>query len=331
MQETINNINKIIKQFVYEERLSLENLKTLRNKTCDSLNTIVYNLKKNEDCFLGDNIAKVKKIIKLTENVKYNIFAYYNYLKKEYDFKTGKLSKTLQKHVQTLYLLNLINQNEGIDDYLLEEIQEEDDGCIAGSLKKCFNKTCYVFGTENDIEKAFTGKQGNNVFGMQNDCGIACVTQILILAGKSITENDVARVAISEGLCNIIEHSMRDNGATSAYNRVELLGKFGIKSKIEQLEQEQIAYYIEHGFGIIASVDSGLLWGRESELGVGHAIVPYGTIREASTGKLLGFVACDTGSGDMRRIISCDDYAKMSNFDRGINITQKAIRGKDEK
>ena len=63
---------------------------------------------------------------------------------------------------------------------------DESDHFISGSLQNRLGHRCYVFGTENNISIKFTGYQGNNAFGIENNCGIACVTQLLILSGKRI-------------------------------------------------------------------------------------------------------------------------------------------------
>ena len=63
---------------------------------------------------------------------------------------------------------------------------DESDHFISGSLQNRLGHRCYVFGTENNISNKFTGHQGNNAFGIENNCGIACVTQLLILSGRRI-------------------------------------------------------------------------------------------------------------------------------------------------
>lgn len=326
MQDKINEINNILRSFLIEEKQSIERLKVIKNKTLEQLNEIAYNIKKDETSYTRDSLPIIKKIYKKIEKAKEQILRFYLLQKKDFELNSGEINKKVKEYSQSLYLLNLIKNDSEIDFFSQSEI-EETDNCLKGSLYDCFGMQCYIFGIEDNIEKKFTGRQGNNSFGMQNDCGLACVAQIIILSGKKVSENDVVRVAVGEGLCNLMSRSMRDNGATSVYNRAALLKKFNIDSKIEQLDYKQLAFYIERGFGVIVSVDSGILWNRESDLGIGHAIVLYGTIHKASDGALIGFVACDTGSGNMKRFLTCEDYLRMTNVERGVNVTLRAIRG----
>ena len=99
-----------------------------------------------------------------------------------------------------------------------------------------------------------------------------------------------------------------------------------MKLQVKLMNSERIAFYVEHGHGIIASVDAGILWGRASDYGKGHAIVVYGTIHSNVSGKLIGFVVCDTGSGNMKQYVSMQDFNRMYYIDRGINVTVEAIR-----
>ena len=322
--ELVNSVNSSIKNYVKSIKQSLEMLKIVRNCSCDELTDISYRVSKNRGSFFGSDIERIEKILKLIAKCKTQLIDLYSNVNKEIESDGGKLSKTLEKYSQALYCLNLIRFNENNEAF--NAVIQSEDGCLSGSIQNIFETECYVFGTENNVDKKFTGRQGNNVFGMQNDCGIACVTQVLILAGKKVTENEVARLAISEGLCNTMERAMSENGATSAMNRGVLLEKFKVKSSIMDIDAKQLAYYVEHGHGVIASVDSGILWNRPSDIGIGHAIVIYGTAHRTDNGKLIGFVVCDTGSGNMRRLISYTDFAKMTNFSRGVNVTTEAIR-----
>lgn len=324
-QLSTENIDKVIKQYLKDTQLSLEKLQELKNKSFQQLDEELYAIIKHSDVYLEKDIAKIKQLKKLIEKYKIIFMDLYLSLKKDVEFKNGKLSKSMQKYSQCLYHLNTIIFNNSTELFTNPIIYQEDN-CIEGSLQTIFDAECYVFGTENNVEKNFTGKQGNNSFGIHNDCGVACVTQILILSGKKVTENDVLRVAISEGLCNITDITMGTNGATSAIHRASLLSKFNIKSRVELAKTKKIASYIEHGHGVIVSVDAGLLWNRTIDVGIGHAIVLYGTIHRASDGVLMGFVVCDTGSGNMKQFVTCGMFEKMFHYDRGINVTLEAIR-----
>ena len=84
--------------------------------------------------------------------------------------------------------------------------------------------------------------------------------------------------------------------------------------------------YIQKGHGVIVSVDSGILWNNPADLGENHAILLYGTYHDEKTGALLGFIACDTGTGIMEYPISLIEFEKLYNYTHGANITKEAIR-----
>lgn len=322
---SVEVIDKAIKRYLKDSQLSLEKLQILKNKSFERLDEEYYKIIKYSDGYLEDKTTKIKQLKKLIEKYKDALMESYLSLKKDVELKNGKISKSIQKYSQCLYYLNAVRFNNEVD-LFTDPIVFQEDNCIEGSLQNIFDTECYVFGTEGEIERNFTGRQGNNSFGMQNDCGIACVAQIIILSGKKVTENDVVRVAISEGLCNITDASMDANGGTSSIHRATLLSEFDINSRVELASTKEIASYVEHGHGIIVSVDAGFLWNRASDVGLGHAIVIYGTIHRASDGTLMGFVICDTGSGNMKQFITCTAFEKMFYYDRGINVTVEAIR-----
>lgn len=322
---SVEAIDRAIRQYLKDTQLSLEQLQVLKNQSFEYLDEALYSLTKYADGYLGDDVAKIRQLKKLIEKYKETLLGVYLTLKKDIEFKDGKLTGSMRKYAQCLYYLNTVRFHQSAE-LFTDPLDYREDSCIEGSLQTVFNTQCYVFGTEGNIDKCFTGKQGNNNFRMQNDCGVACVAQILILSGKKVTENDVLRVAIGEGLCNITETALETNGATSSVHRATLLKKFNVKSKVELADSKKIASYIEHGHGVIVSVDAGVLWNRTADVGTGHAVVPYGTVHRASDGELLGFVLCDTGSGNMKHFVTCSSFEKSYNYNRGINVTEEAIR-----
>lgn len=324
-QLAVETIDKAVKQYIKDTQLSLENLQQHRIKSFEQLDEAYHNIVKYADGYLESDMPKIKRLKKLIEKYKEELIDVYHTLKKDVELQNGKLSKSLQRYSQCLYYINTVRFNNTAN-LFNDPVCYREDNCVDGSLQTVFGTECYVFGTEGNVEANFTGRQGNNNFGMQNNCGIACVAQVLILAGMRVSENDVVRVAISEGLCNITESTMWANGATSSIHRATLLNKFNVKSKVELARPKEIASYIEHGHGVIVSVDAGILWNRPSDVGMGHAIVIYGTVHRASDGVLLGFVICDTGAGNMKHFVTCAKFEEMYHFDRGINVTVEAIR-----
>lgn len=262
---------------------------------------------------------QIERLIKLIDKAKKQLNAFFYRI--QLNTENGKASCLIKQYRQQLYYFNCTASNNSLPNSF-----DESDHFISGSLQNRLGHRCYVFGTENNISNKFTGHQGNNAFGIENNCGIACVTQLLILSGKRIVENDVVRTAVGCGLCEITGMQLHANGATSAEQRKILLDKHGIRSTIKILSSEQIANYIERGYGIIVSVDAGVLWKKPEYVGVGHAIMVYGTIHKYDTGKLIGLIICDTGSGEMEFPLPIVLFEQMYNFERGANVTLEAIR-----
>ena len=206
----------LIKKYIMESSINFDYLKSQKNEILDYLNELNYKIKKENYGLDYESNEKLRKLIKKTSSLLIDI---YLELKKDYELHSGELSNKIKSCSQLLYYSNLLSYdfNDDEDEIILN------DGFISGSVKMVGNKLCYVFGTEINISKKFTGRQGNNFLGIANDCGIAAVTQMLIIAGKNYTENDVVKVAVRNGLCNLNENNMRLNGATSIYHRQQLL------------------------------------------------------------------------------------------------------------
>ncbi|MBO7196012.1 MAG: hypothetical protein J6V80_01630 [Clostridia bacterium] len=326
-QKSIEFIDKAVKQYIKDTKLSLELLQLTKNESFEQIDDALFEINKYSGGYLKEDLAKIKRLKKLVEKYKKIMMDVYVTLKRDVELHDGKISRSLDRYSAFLYQFDPQRFAQPIS---LVPPEEENiaggDSFVEGSLQRVFDTDCYVFGTEGDIDERFTGHQGNNNFGMQQNCGIACVAQLLILAGRQITENDVVRVAVGQGLCSIDDPNMRENGATSSMHRADLLRKFDIKNDIKLVKPRDIAVYIERGHGVIASVDAGLLWDQPSHIGSGHAVLLYGSIHRASDGELMGYVICDTGTGDMCRFVSITAFDRMYNYNNGLNITAEPIR-----
>lgn len=324
-QISVEAIHKAMKQYATEMNLSLEQLHLVKNKSIEQLDEILHNVTKYGDSYIGGDVAKVKRLKKLIDKYKLAISELYISLRKDLELRDGKMSRSIQQYSQCLYYLNTVAFHDAPS--LFEDpLVFQPDNRVKGVLQTVFDTECYVFGADDNIEQRFTGHQGNNNFGMESNCGLASVAQIAILSGKKVTENDVVRLAISEGLCEMTHADMYNNGGTSAYHRAALLEKLHIKSRIEAPTLEELVTYIEHGHGVIAAVDAGVFWNQPAHAGIGHAVVPYGTVRCAKDGTVMGFVICDTGVNQMKRFVTWSAFAKAYTPQRGINVTLEAIR-----
>ncbi|MCD8040485.1 MAG: hypothetical protein LUF82_03100, partial [Clostridia bacterium] len=290
----------------------------LKDASIFELNKIYSHCEGHSSLFLGDDRKKFEMLGKLMAKYQCQIDALCLYIYVLLNPKEDYSSILSKKYIFAMSeLFNKIKVNDS--DY-------ENDGCLLGSLENVLGTECYVFGLESSEIFDMTGRQGNNNLGMQSDCGVASVTQILILSGKTVTENDVVRVAVGNNLCCLGDSRMFNNGGTSAIQRKELLKLYEIESDIKQLDIIQLQYYIEHGYGVIVSVDAGILWKKKSEEGKGHAIMLYGTAHRSNDGTLFAFIACDTGSGNICLPIRVNEFLKMYYIERGANITNKPVR-----
>lgn len=321
----IEAIDRAIKKYAIDMQIAFDTIQKIKNESFEEFDRALLDINKYSDGYFESDFPKIKRLKKLIAKYKEIIWELFATLKNDVEQKSGRVGKALEEYSKLVYSINSVRFNNAAD-LFSELVDLKEDDCVDGSVQNIFGVECYVFGTEKNVESNFTGQQGNNNFGMQQNCGIACVAQLVILSGKKVSENDVVRVAVSEGLCQLNEYSMEENGATSAIHRASLLSKFNLKSNVELANLRTIASYVEHGHGVIVAVDSGAFWNRQDLLGRGHAIVIYGTFHRASDGALLGLIACDTGSGDMKRLIKLSDFERMYLYHHGINVTISAIR-----
>lgn len=149
--------------------------------------------------------------------------------------------------------------------------------------------------------------QGDNFYNFQGNCGLVSVCNILEMAGIHTTEDEVVGRAIVLGLCtHSIFNAPTENGGTSVLDRKGMLESYGISavildSKSEAGSLEALARYVEAGYGVNISVNSGYVWDNPSFIGDGgsnHSIIVTGTAWDPDTGKLKGLFVCDSGSAE---------------------------------
>jgi len=116
-------------------------------------------------------------------------------------------------------------------------------------------------------------------------------------------EDEVVGRAIIYNQCITSSPNFADNGGTTVYMRQNLLQTYGISSSIfwgntKEGSLESIASYVEAGYGVNISGNSGYLWGDPNYIRDGksnHSVIVTGTVRNSETGELKGLFICDSG------------------------------------
>lgn len=155
-------------------------------------------------------------------------------------------------------------------------------------------------------------QQGDNPYGYQGTCGLCSCEGVLRQFGLDVTEADVVRHAVENGLCQT-DGSPAARGGTTLEQQARLLGDFGVPAHTEQATSlEDLASHLEEGRGVIIAVNAGVLWddGNYYEAGrPNHAALPIGAARDPLSGRLQGFYLNDSGSGEAARFV---DAATMA-------------------
>ena len=161
-----------------------------------------------------------------------------------------------------------------------------------------------VFGDPFEVGQNLDDCQGDNEFNAEGNCGLLTITNMLRLGGFDITESDVTRFALENDLCvDGVWVDPYSRGGTTVMDRQEILARYGIESSYTFDTHEagglnEIARYVEQGYGVNISVNAGYAWDSPSNIGDGssnHSILVTGTAYDPYTGELKGFYVCDSG------------------------------------
>lgn len=164
-----------------------------------------------------------------------------------------------------------------------------------------------VFGDPYEVGKNLDDCQGDNEFDAEGNCGLVTITNMLRLGGYEITENDVTKYALENGLCSAgrwMDSSSR--GGTTVIERQEILAHYGIESRYISdthgaSSLNEVARYVEQGHGVNISVNAGYAWDSPLYIGDGssnHSVLVTGTAYDPHNGELKGFYVCDSGLTD---------------------------------
>lgn len=151
----------------------------------------------------------------------------------------------------------------------------------------------------------FNHLQGDNEEEIGGTCGLVSCENVLHQFGIHIKEGDIVRFAGEVGM-------RQADGATTLFNQADLLTEYGVPSHVAApLTVEMLAAEIESGRGVIAAVNSGVLWSQSAFVGTGdadHAINVSGVGRDPATGAVIGFYINDSGTGESGKFIPIDMF-----------------------
>ena len=161
-----------------------------------------------------------------------------------------------------------------------------------------------VFGDPFEVGQNLDDCQGDNEFNAKGNCGLLTITNMLRLGGFDVTENDVTKFALENGLCaDGIWMAPYNRGGTTVMDRQEILAHYGIESSYTfdtygAGSLNEIARYVEQGYGVNISINAGYAWDSPANIGDGasnHSILVTGTAYDPNTGELKGLYVCDSG------------------------------------
>lgn len=181
---------------------------------------------------------------------------------------------------------------------------------------------CLTFGINDERLGKLSYSQGHNTLGWGEDCSLAQIANILTLAGRPTTEEEVVQYV------NSIRKSLHSkprasifrpqlNGGLIPTDIGRVLSDFGLDndvhlngsgsgSRVEQIfgippqmDLDSIAQAVEEGRGVILGVNCYFLNDIHEGLNANHAISVVGTARSTGTHEVMGFYINDTGHPDV--------------------------------
>jgi uncharacterized protein YvpB len=154
----------------------------------------------------------------------------------------------------------------------------------------------------------FNHQQGDNPYGIQQDCGLVSCQDVLNQFGIPVSETDVVTHAVENGQCQFSAGDMSGSGGTTVDDQVRILGDYGVPAHAESGQSlEQLATNVEQGHGVIIEANAGVLWNDANYIETGqanHAVTLTGVARDPQTGSIQGFYINDSGTGQSGEFVS---------------------------
>jgi Peptidase_C39 like family len=176
---------------------------------------------------------------------------------------------------------------------------------------------------------AFNHQQGDNPYGITEDCGLVSSQDVLNQFGVPVTESDVVTHALQNGECQYEPNDIPDSGGTSAEQQAQILSDYGVPAHADSGQSmEQLAGEVEQGHGVIASVNAGVLWGQPQYVeggGDNHAVTVTGVARDPDTGAIQGFYINDSGTGKSAEFIPAATMEKAWQDTGGVSVVTDSV------
>ncbi len=180
-----------------------------------------------------------------------------------------------------------------------------------------------TYNTPSETGKNLDYNQGK-MKGYSGTCGLCSCENILRLAGVQISEQEIVRYAVQNGLC-VCDHDEEENGGTNYESRKQLLQAFGVDSSLLPQNLSTIASAVVSGRGVIISVDAGRLWEDARYLNGLHAVTVT-SVDFDLTGRIESFHICDSGANRYDMVVCADKLQSCLAVNRKMNVTQQIIR-----
>jgi hypothetical protein len=154
----------------------------------------------------------------------------------------------------------------------------------------------------------FNHLQGDNPEHDCGDCGIVSCADVLNQFGVRLTEADAFLHAARCHELHVVPGRPDQSGWTLPVEQAAILTDYGVPAHAEEAQPvERLARAVQHGHGVIAMVNAGVLWSDPRALGHGqanHAVTVTGIARDRYDGALLGFYINDSGTGQSGQFVS---------------------------
>jgi len=167
--------------------------------------------------------------------------------------------------------------------------------------------------------------QGDKNTEYLGTCALTSIANLLIQAGKDVTEEGVVQRAIEGDYCITDNFDPSLNGGSTPEQQIALLASYGLETYANiGSDLEFLAEQVRSGRGIMIGVNAGIMWNDPAYVAdgsVNHMItitgVVYGPDTDVHKG-IKGFFVCDSGRGlvsDMTRYVSYEflDSASHAN------------------
>lgn len=155
-----------------------------------------------------------------------------------------------------------------------------------------------IEGAEDCVDAANGRISGTTQQSYQN-CGVETSRQIINRStSASISENALLNQSMNSGLANQVPNNLVASGGTTPSSMAIILQTNGVPTTTQVASMEGLELLLSQGRGIIAPVDSGILWGNPMPSGgADHAVLVTG-VEYDNAGNPVNYIINDTGTGN---------------------------------